>query len=366
MRAIDKYLLKEIAAPLAVGIALFFVVIAFGQLMKISDSVTGLGVTGTELVAALGYSLPPMLGILIPVSTLFATLFAVGRLAADAEVVAWCAAGGSPYAFYRMPFVLGCLLSCLAMAATTLGEPWGVHGLRDLMSRSAQRALADGAQPGQFTQWVSGVVFYAQERDESGLQEVFFTDRRDPAQAIAVSARHGKILSGAHASEIIFELQDGNIWIQDREAGAQRMLQFDEILYRLNVGNLVGNKARTIQAAQGMSIPSLVSALKNPKLSKKKSALYTVTLHRKFALPLATLIFALLAIPLGCNRAPGSRARSFLLSALIVGGYYYIGRAAELQARNAEFPAELAPWLPNIIGVVALLIFSKRFERRAT
>ena len=69
-RAIDKYLIKEILGPLAIGLTLFFVVIAFGQLMKISDSVTGLGITGGELFAALAYSLPPMLGILIPVSML--------------------------------------------------------------------------------------------------------------------------------------------------------------------------------------------------------------------------------------------------------------------------------------------------------
>ena len=69
IRAIDKYLIKEILIPLGVGLALFFVVIAFGQLMKISDSVTGLGITGNELFEALAYSIPPMLGILIPVST---------------------------------------------------------------------------------------------------------------------------------------------------------------------------------------------------------------------------------------------------------------------------------------------------------
>ena len=66
--------------------------------------------------------------------------------------------------------------------------------------------------------------------------------------------------------------------------------------------------------------------------------------------PIATIIFALLAIPLGCRGERGSRARSFLFSALIVGGYYYIGRAAELQARHGDFPVLLAAWLPNLIG----------------
>lgn len=365
IRAIDKYLFKEITIPLLVGLALFFIIIAFGQLMKISDSVTGIGITGSELFEALAYSIPPMLGILIPVSMLFATLFAVGRMATDSEIVAWCAAGGSPFALYRMPLILGTALMAVCMVATTLGEPWGVKGLRELMARSAQRALAQGTTPGQFTEWVSGVVFYAEARDGDRLQKVFFTDRRDSAQAIAVSAKQGRVLQGASANEILFELQDGNIWIQDQVAGRQRMLKFGETVYRLNVGNLVGNKARTLQAVQGKTLSELHAVIEDPS-QKKRHALHRIILHRKFALPIATIIFALLAVPLGCRREPGSRARSFLVSALIVGGYYYIGRAAELQARHADFPVLLAPWLANLMGLAALLILSWRFRRRAT
>ena len=356
--------MKEILIPLCAGLALFFVVVAFGQLMKISDSVTGLGITGHELFQALAYSVPPMLGILIPVSMLFATLFAVGRLAADSEIIAWCAGGGSPFALYRMPFLLGSLLMLLCMTATTLGEPWGVHGLRDLMSRSAQRALAEGTQPGRFTEWVSGVVFYAEESTDDGLKKIFFTDRRDKSRAITVSAKEGKVVQGADATEILFELKDGNIWIEDRLGAKQRMLSFGETVYRINVGNLVGNKARTIQAAQGKTIEQLRDVISDPE-QKKRHALHTIILHRKFALPIATIIFALLAIPLGCRSEPGSRARSFLVSALIVGGYYYIGRAAELQARHGDFPVLLAAWLPNLIGLAALAVLSYRFKARA-
>ena len=53
----------------------------------ISDTVTGLAVSGLEIVQALIYSLPPLMGLLIPVSMFFATLLGVGRLAADRELM---------------------------------------------------------------------------------------------------------------------------------------------------------------------------------------------------------------------------------------------------------------------------------------
>ena len=44
-----------------------------------------------------------------------------------------------------------------------LYDGWGVRGLRDLMSRSAQRALASGVRTGEFQEWLPGVTFLARE-----------------------------------------------------------------------------------------------------------------------------------------------------------------------------------------------------------
>ena len=364
MKALDRYLLREIALPLVVGLGLFFVVVAFGQLMQISDSVTGLGITSSDMLLALGYSIPPLLGILLPVSMLFATMLAVGRMAADREPTGWCAAGGSPYALLRMPAIMGVFLAGATLVATLFGEPWGVRGIRDLMSQSAQEALAAGVSTGEFTEWIPGVVFYASARDGDELQDVFFSDRRDPSQPLTVSAARGKLFGGSQARDIVFELRDGTIWLRDGDGGAQHMVRFEKTLYRLDVGKLVGNKAKTLSPVQGKNIDELLEAIDSEENPKHK-ALLQVTFHRKLALPIAVVIFALLAVPIGCKRGTGARARSFLVSTALVGAYYYIGRAAELQARQGEFPAVLAPWLPNVLGLIALAFLLRRLPRTA-
>ncbi|MEC9464476.1 MAG: LptF/LptG family permease [Myxococcota bacterium] len=362
MKALDRYLLCEISLPLVVGLGLFFVVVAFGQLMQISDSVTGLGITSSDMLLALGYSIPPLLGILLPVSMLFATMLAVGRMASDREPMGWCAAGGSPYSLLRMPALMGLCLSGLTLLATLFGEPWGVRGIRDLMSESAQQALASGVNTGEFTEWIPGVVFYAADRDGEELVDVFFSDRRDRSQPLTVSAARGKLFGGSEARDIVFELRDGTIWLRDGDGGTQHRVRFERTLYRLDVGKLVGNKAKTLSPVQGKDVDELLAAIASEQEPKHK-ALLEVTFHRKLALPVAVVIFALLAVPIGCKRGAGARARSFLVSTALVGAYYYIGRAAELQARQGEFPAMLAPWLPNLLGIVALAWMLKRMPR---
>ncbi|MGH2626025.1 MAG: LptF/LptG family permease, partial [Anaerolineales bacterium] len=70
--------------------------------------------------------------------------------------------------------------------------------------------------------------------------------------------------------------------------------------------------------------------------------------HRKFAVPLASVIFALLAAPLSLHVAQG-RFLSIGLSIVLLFIYYAvmsIGRA--LGATGAITP-ELAAWLPNLL-----------------
>ena len=365
MQIFDRYLLREVALPLAIGIGLFFVVVAFGQVLQISDSVTGLGISGTEILQALMYSLPPLMGLLIPASCLFATLLGVGRMASDREVIAMSAGGVSPYSLLRVPLALGLVLAVAAGFCLVVGEPWGVRGLRDLMSRSAQRALAEGVRTGEFQQWVPGVTFVAKSKNGDDLKEVIFVDQRDTNRPIVISSRRGKVLSGAEARDLVFDLDDGVVLVEEKETGRYRVIHFERSHYRLDVGSLVSNKARTLQSVQEKDMPSLWHDARDPAQPAERRALFTVVFNRKLAVPLATIIFSLLAVPLACRAGGGARARGFLFSAGIIGGYYYLGRAAELAARAGNYNPVLAAWTPNLVGVVGLALLLLRLKRRA-
>jgi lipopolysaccharide export system permease protein len=361
---LDRYLLREILLPLTVGLCLFFVIVCFGQVLKVSDSVTGLGITTAEILNALAYSLPPLMGLLLPVSGLFATLLGIGRIAADRELVALSACGLAPYRLLRVPLLVAGVLAIGSAASLILGEPWGVRGLRALMARSAQTALTSGVQPGEFHQWVPGVTVYAQARRKHELVNVIFSDRRNEMRPVIISAKRGEIRSGARTEDIVFDLKDGSIVLFEKSTDSYRIIDFDTSRYLLDVGEMVGNKARTVTWVQGLSLLDLWRASREPA-TPRRHALVTVTLHRRLALPFATLIFVLLAVPLACRAQGGARARGFLYSAAIIGAYYYIGRAAELSSRTGSINPVLAAWLPNLIGAAVAVVLLWRFPRRA-
>lgn len=362
MNTLDRYLLREILLPFFVGLGLFFAVVAFGEMLKISDSVTGLGIGAGDFLSALIYSLPPLLGLLLPVCALFATLLAVGRLASDREIVALCAGGISPFRLLRVPFVVGAILACLAACATLLGEPWGIQGLKRIMAEGAQNALAQGVKPGEFSEWIKGVTFYAETKDEQGLKGIVFSDQRNQDRPVVVSARHGNVLAPKDAKTLVFDLHQGRMLLYQNDSEGHRVVDFEHGQYRLDVGKLVRKKLINVTNAQGKYPPELWRDSNDPERSAKYKALHRVTLHRKIAMPLATIIFALLAVPLAARGGEGARARGFLYSVGIVAAYYYIGRAAELAARAGSFSQDLAAWVPNILGLIALGLLLFRFQ----
>lgn len=338
------------------------VTLVFMQLIEISDAITGLGVGAADLVQALMYSMPPLMGLLLPVSVLFATLLGVGRLASDREIRALAAVGVSPYRLLRVPFLVSVVVAMISGLALTLGEPWGVRGLRDLMSRSAQRTLAQGVRPGEFHQWLPGISFFAAGGAGDTLEGVFFADLRNPERPLVVSAKQGQVRSGAQAKDIVLQMRDGNMVIRG-ENQSSRVLHFEQSRYRIDVGQLVGNKGKTLMRSQERDIATLWRESRDPNLDPYRRATSAVTLYRRFTLPAATLVFALLAVPLACRATGNARARGFIYSALIVAAYYYVGRTAELSARHGDFPVLLAACLPVLLGSVAALVALVRFRR---
>jgi lipopolysaccharide export system permease protein len=364
LTTLDRYLLREIAIPFAVGLGLFFVVVAFAQVLKVSDAATGLGVTGGEVVQALIYTLPPLMGLLIPVSLFFATQLAVGRIASDREVIAMASAGVTPFRLLRVPILLGVLLAGVSAFTLIVGEPWGLGRLDVLMSAGAQRALASGVRIGEFTQW-GGISFTAGGEKDGKLQDVVFMDRRNANSPVAIFAKRGSVLGGKRAQDLVFELEDGTVRLSNEESKGSRVLRFQKSRYRFDVGGRVTNKLSTVPEAQKLPLAEIWRRAHDPERSRRAIARYTITFHRKIAFPLATIIFALLAVPLAVRATGGARARGFLYSAGIVGAYYYVGRAAELAARGGRFDPTVAAWLPNLLGLIVVILMLYRLPRRA-
>ena len=82
---------------------------------------------------------------------------------------------------------------------------------------------------------------------------------------------------------------------------------------------------------------------------QKQKRIVTIELFDKIALPITTIAFVLLGVPLAITPPRVRYNRGFLFSVLIIFVYYLIRALSISFGEEGSIPAFLAAWLPNIV-----------------
>jgi lipopolysaccharide export LptBFGC system permease protein LptF len=260
--------------------------------------------------------------------------------------------------------VFGCVLAALSAWALIVGEPWGIRCIRQKMAEGTTRALIDGVTPGFFYDWVDGLTFWAKGADERGLTAVVLADHRLPQKPWLISAARGTLEVGAVPHELHVVLDDGRMLQEGATVGTSHVLTFAKGIWRIDVGAMVRQKLHRLPDAQELSMAALYEQSQQADLSHDARVLRQYMWHRKLAVPVAAIIFTLLAVPLGASARSGHRVGGMLLATLLVAAYYHVGRLLELAARGGMFGGALAAWLPNGVGALACALMLWRMGRQ--
>jgi LPS export ABC transporter permease LptG len=89
----------------------------------------------------------------------------------------------------------------------------------------------------------------------------------------------------------------------------------------------------------------------------------SVELQRRLAFPFACISFALLAVPIGARPRRGGRAGGFLITLLLITGYYLLFTLGAGLARQGTVPVWVGIWTANVITAAVGLILLPTLER---
>ncbi|MDX8404178.1 MAG: LptF/LptG family permease [Mariprofundaceae bacterium] len=112
-----------------------------------------------------------------------------------------------------------------------------------------------------------------------------------------------------------------------------------------------------------MQFIELIRYAQNLERAGLTSSGFVLTLHKKFAAPIACIIMVLLAVALSMNMGSRISATSKgLVGAIVLGLLFYVlGNTGTLFANGEKLPAAYAAWLPNLIfgGLAGFLILHR-------
>ena len=98
-----------------------------------------------------------------------------------------------------------------------------------------------------------------------------------------------------------------------------------------------------------MTVAELLQQIKSPATTKQLRLKMLSELHSRFAFPFASLVFAVVAVPLGMQNRRSGKSAGFATSIGILLTYYVVQSFLRTLADKGSLPPALAMWLPNLI-----------------
>ena len=214
---------------------------------------------------------------------------------------------------------------------------------------------------------------YARRSEEDGsLEGVVIWDNTNPARTFTVFAEAGSLRYDQAAAEIRLVLEQGDLHMEPGEEQRYRRISFQTFDYRFDVSGLLESEASRLRP-RDMSMAELGETLTLIReapdfetiehLPERRERPYETQIHRRYAIPVAPVMFALLAVPLGLRRVRGARSAGALTCVALAFAYYALLSLAEFLGEETGVPAVLALWLPNVVFLAVAIPLLNRARR---
>ncbi len=350
MKIIHRYVFREIATPFLLGLSVFTFVLLIARLLKLTELVVNRGLPATIILRLLSYILPAFLELTVPMAMLLAILVAFGRLSADSEIIALRSSGLSLYQLVPPVATVAVLTMVLTALLSIYARPWGNRRLKAALYDIARTRASAGLKPEVFNDEFPGLVIYTDHVDARSdrLLHVLIADERDPQQRNTIFAREGLMISDRQAQTVTLRLLDGWMHTVDNRDKAEYQTDFRSYDVNLDLRQALAEERKRDDPKE-FTLGELARAIAAKRAKGQPCGPELVEYHRKFSIPAACLVFALVAMPLGIQPARAVKSRAFSTSLALLFVYYIFLSTGQALAERNLLPAVVGLWLPNAL-----------------
>ncbi len=255
--------------------------------------------------------------------------------------------------------------------------------------RILQARAVSGLSERVFNATFGDVIIYVEDVSASqvALRGLLVSDERDPKVSRIITAREGRLLTDEENRRITLRLINGAVSEADvlpavppavrsgiaggsggaASAARYRLTNFSIYDMSLSVDSPLKSTTKAEKPEKDLSLPDLTARIaalgKEPALRTP----FLVEWHKRFALPVAALVFTLVAFPLAIRSHRGGRSIALVASLAILVSYYLVLSSLENSALRQRLPVWLAIWTPNLLfcAIGGTLLVATTLEWRA-
>jgi lipopolysaccharide export system permease protein len=350
--SLERYIVREILRPLSAVAAILALLFAcFSGARYLAQAVTeSLGMATMLKLVCLKTIIA--LEVVVPVALYAAVVIALGRLHRDQEIVAMRAAGISALSLVRAVLWLSIPVALVVGLLSMAGRPWAYEGSYLIDAQAQAEFDAERMQAGRFYgNEDSGRVTYMRAKigESAKMEGVFIYRRQDDASEIII-ARSGEQLTAELERGAQLHLHDGTLYKLKHRDAADSTIFFKRLVYFLKDPEAVVGYKRKAAATR-----ELMASSEPPDIAE---------LQWRLSRPVATILLALVAVPLSrASFRQGKHERS-VAAALVFAVYYNLSGLAQAwveQGTVAAFPGVW--WLQVLMFAAVLAVLYRELQR---
>ena len=364
LRILDKYIFREVFVTFLFGIAAFSAVfIGSGTLFKIAKYITDYGASLQAVTKIFVFGLPSVIIWTFPMSMLLASLMTFGRLSSSSEITAMKSCGIGFYRIAMPAIIMGFIVSIGAVAFNEYVVPWANTAYRTVLyyeiqgntgMKSQEHIILKDIDNGEIKRLVYARVY---DSDTQRLEGLTMQDFDENGQV-----RHVENAEYADWSGNVWTMHNGMIYdISDQDGASEHSLRFNTQVLPINANpNRIVREQKKPEELTMKELKAEIKILRTQYVNTNK---LEAELYQRISVPMASLIFALIGVPLGLQPTRNSSSAGFAMSVIIIFIYYALMTMGNAMARGGIVTPMLAVWIPNIVGLIAGAILIKRASR---
>jgi len=359
---LDKYLIKQILEIFVMGVAIFTsIIFASDTFITLIKQISEYGIPFNIALTMIVLNLPAVFVMTIPMGVLLATVMTLNKLSLSSEITVMRSCGIGLNRIAKPIFIFAIIMALVGFFINETIVPATTKVSKDLAIWAlGQKNIPDGKQNFTFKELNEVAklkrLFYVGFAEDKVLYNITVLDLAKNDTLQVLQARVGA------TSPEGWEFNKGAIYTITDNGEVLNTTFFEDSVVQFGVDL---SKEMNKDIAREHNFIQLVKYLAKDHSNLDKNTLTSIKieLFEKTAVPITTVVFVLIGVPLAITPPRVRYNRGFLFSILILFTYYLIRALSVSFAEAGTIPPFFGAWTSNIVLTVfgAWIYYKKVF-----
>lgn len=341
MTIISRYLLREVLRTWLIATLALIAVLVVTQFFAVLRKASAGEFSQDAVMTLLGLSCLKYLTYIITPALFLSIMLTLGRLYRDSEMAAMVACGVGPKRVLKPMLVLGSLVCMLVAWFAVSVNPWTERFQRTYRAEMKKEAKLSLIEPGRFRRFGDHGVIFAAEGKGDSLRDVFIRDEQDSLDTIML-AKEGTMFVVPEKAERGVTLRDGVRYESSPGDGQLMTMTFDEA----HVSVYMPQEEVKLRSSKVLPTSELIGSTDRRHVAE---------LHWRISMPIAVLMFVLVAIPLSKTPPRKGIYGRLLIGILVYVVYSQLLGIGKKWLAKGKIPPDYGLWWVHLILLLFLI-----------